>query len=145
MNAGILDWEDHDIFFDTDDFAVEATLEFNAAPGETAESVDIVGILDTPYGEREYGAIVVDADNPSFTTKWTAAIARVRKGDYLIVGVERFAILSAPENDGTGQCDLPLVRESLQDTEGDNYQTEYPKTPDGKTYTRPNRGVLGKS
>ena len=125
MNAGILDWEDHEIFYDTDDFAVEATLEFNAAPGDTPETVEIVGILDLPYGERDFGKIVVDSENPTFSTKWTDDIARVRKGEYLIVNGERFAILSAPENDGTGHCELPLVRGTLQHTEGDRNEKNY--------------------
>ena len=63
MNQGQVEWEDLDIFFD--EFAEEATLTL--ADGTT---YDLNGIFDTPYMKRDFGALLVDADDPSFTCKW---------------------------------------------------------------------------
>ena len=141
MEAGILSWEDRDLFFT--DFAIPATLKINAAPGQTPETHEIFGILDMPYERQEFGPVTLDAEDPTFHVKWTDTIATVRKGDYLVVNGETFSIAAAAENDGTGFCDLRLVRGSLQDDAGDTFKTESPETLDGKDYTRPN-GILGR-
>ena len=141
MEAGILDWEDRDLFFT--DFAIPATLQKNAVPGQTPETHEIVGILDIPHERQEFGPVILDAEDPTFTVKWTDVIASVRKGDYLIINNEKFVIAAAAENDGTSICDLRLVRGSLQDDAGDTFETEYPEKLDTQEYTRPD-GILGK-
>lgn len=135
--AGVLAWEDRDLFFT--DYAIPAVLQIQGdAP------VAIQGILDVPYERQEFGPVTLDAEALTFTVKWTDIIAKVRKGDYLIthgkivngaiaeaVG-EWFTIASAPQNGGAGVCDLPIVRGCKADA-----------APDTQEYTRPN-GILGK-
>lgn len=80
MLHGVLDWEDLDIFFDDEEFGLHATLRSN---NPEADNLAIVGIFDTPYQQREFGDLVIDADDPSFTTKWRDEFVHVRKGDKL--------------------------------------------------------------
>lgn len=141
MEAGIVSWEDRDLFFT--DFAIPATLQKNTAPGQTPETHEIVGILDIPYERQDFGPVTLDAEDPTFHVKWTDTISTVRKGDVLLINGETFSINAAAENDGTGFCDLRLVRGTLQDDVGDTFETEYPETVDNQEYTRPD-GILGK-
>lgn len=133
---GIVDWEDLDIFFD--EFAVEATLELG-----NGDTLSLSGIFDTPYQKRDFGAFVVDAEDPSFTCKWTAELENARAGDKLTIKGEAFYIESAPQSDGTGLASFTLTRASTQDAEGDDFsqtpgQSQSPQSGNGGS----NRGGL---
>ena len=143
MRAPIVQDDDMDILFDTDDFAINATLEISV---QTPRTVQVVGILKTPYEHQKLGPISVDADAPTFTTKWMKVLSGVRRGDILTIGAERFTIANAPKPNAAGTCQMELVRGELQDTSGDIFPTEIPaELSDTDDYTRPNNGILGKS
>ena len=74
MSQGIVDWEDLDIFFHEDEFAVKATIICQSVEADLMLS----GIFDTPYQQRDFGGFIVDADAPSFTLKWTDDLENVR-------------------------------------------------------------------
>ena len=143
MRAPIVQDADMDILFDTDDFAVNATLEIVL---ETPRTVQVVGILKTPYQRQQLGPISVDADAPTFTMKWGAVLSDVRRGDLLTIGSERFTIATAPKRQvSAGTCQIELVRGELQDSTGDTFPTEVPADTDPEDYTRPTHGILGKT
>ena len=137
MNQGIVEWEDLDIFFE--EFGIPATLEL--ADGTTYE---LRGHFDTPYMKREFGELIVDADDPSFTCKWQAEFEAVRRGDKLTIRGEDFYIESAAQSDGTGVASLILTRASTQDAEGDDVQQnpQNPQSPQGQGRP-PNGGLFG--
>lgn len=140
MNHGRTDFEDLDVFFDTDDFAIVAHLHIS----ETLEDIDINGIFDTPYQKRDFGAFIVDEDAPSFTCKWDPRFDSVRKGDILTIGdenIETFYIDSVPQHDGTGICAMILTRRSTQDAEGDepHDSTDNPPPSGGLFGSNPGR------
>lgn len=118
MQQGIVDWEDLDIFFD--EFAVEASLGFQ----DSEETVDLKGIFDTPYEHRDFGAFIVDADDPSFTCKWIPELATARAGDTLTISGEVFYLESAAQSDGTGLASFTLTRATTQDAQGDDFSAE---------------------
>ena len=119
MQQGILDWEDRDIFFD--EFAVDATLQIRGS----GATLNLRGILDTPYQQRAFGAFVVDADDPSFICKWVEELEQVRVGDKLTIGTEEFYLDSLARSDGTGMVSFTLTRESTQDDQGDEPPENY--------------------
>ena len=128
------DWEDLDIFFDEDEFAVPAVLTL--ADGTT---FDLTGIYETPYMKRDLGELIVDADDPSFTCKWQSEFEAVRQGDRLTISDEVFYIEGAARNDGTGVASFVLTRGSTQDAEGDVVQ-ENPQSPQGGQNPQNQRG-----
>ena len=122
----IYDWEDRDIFFDPDDFGIEATLEIKhlpAMPEYPDNRVSIHGHWDTPYGQRDYGAFITDAQDPSFTCKWIDLFEYARAGDVLTIGTTDYYLESAPQSDGTGICAMILVPADTQDAVGDTAQS----------------------
>ena len=160
MQRGIVAFEDLDIFFNVDEFAIKASLEFvgaiaaDLAPQSVVDSADnrvvdsadnvvvspdatvlaLDGIFDTPYMKRDFGAFVVDAEAPSYTCKWIDAFADIRKGDILLVGegdeAQTFYIDSAPQNDGTGVVSFLLTPASTQDAIGDDLDDSVDEAPD---------------
>ena len=135
MAQGIVDWEDLDIFFDEDEFAVKATLTFQSS----GNTLDLKGIFDTPDQQRDFGGFVVDADDPTFTCPWQDEFMDVRPGDALTIGTEIFYIESGARSDGTGLASFVLARESTQDDMGDSPPTEH-TAPTGGGLFSPNPG-----
>ena len=160
MQHGLVDFEDLDIFFNIDEFAVKASLQFIGETAESASSslvdsaddrvvdsadnvlvsddttaIELEGIFETPYQKRDFGAFIVDADAPSFTCKWDNRFIDVRKGDHLFVGEgsnkEQFYIDSAAQNDGTGVVAFILTPASTQDDIGDDLDDEVDERPTG--------------
>ena len=121
-NDNAYGWEDFDVFFDTDEFAVAAKLYCNAMKSE----FDVNVILNTPGGERQFGAVVLDAESPNALVKWDPRFSLIRKGDYLTLShvampvhngqsyavtyTDVLHLTSAVQNEGTGVCRLPLMR-----------------------------------
>jgi len=85
--------EDLSCFFQVDEMAVEATLDYQA----------VVGIFDRTYGEAFDG---LGTDHPRFTVP-TASCPRVTQDSLLRIGDESFAIRSV-EPDGAGITVLTL-------------------------------------
>ena len=122
----ILDWEDRDIFFDTDDFAIEASLQIKHLPDTTENTelypdnqVPINGIFKTPYAQRDFGAFIVDAEDPSFRCKWIDVFEYARAGDVLTIDGTEYYLESEPKSDGSGTCAMTLVPADTQDAIGD--------------------------
>lgn len=59
-------WENLDIFLDTDDFAIRATLRLQ----DGRERV-VRAIFDDPYLNAELGEYELDTTQPRLTCKWT--------------------------------------------------------------------------
>lgn len=143
MEEGIVEWEDLELFFD--DFAIPATLAFAEALENDAEvseaTLELRGIFETPYQKRDFGAFIVDADDPSFTCKWTEALQAARKGDTLTINGEVFYLETAAMSDGTGLASFTLTRASTQDAQGDDFSAE---TEDSQQMNsgRPSSGSL---
>ena len=116
-NSAILaDWEDLDYFFNEDEFAVPGSLTIK----KTNTTLQISGILDTPYMKRSFGSIIIDAESPAFTCEWRPEFAECRSGDELTVGDQAYYLQGIPKQDGTGVCAMILVPEYTQDDEGDD-------------------------
>lgn len=133
MDQGLTAWEDIDIFFE--EFAIPATLELTA----NGETLALKGIFDTPYQKRDFGAFFVDADDPSFTCRWTAELAAAGAGDKLTINGEVFFLESSAQSDGTGLASLVLTRQSTQDDIGDA-EPEQAAAPTGGGLFSPNPG-----
>ena len=167
MQHGLVDFEDLDIFFNIDEFAVKADLQFVVETAESAPSglidssddrvvdsdsdaivsddatvIALEGIFETPYQKRDFGAFIVDAEAPSFTCKWQNQFVDVRKGDLLFVGEgsnkEQFYIDSAAQNDGTGVVAFILTPASTQDATGDDLDDTVDERPTGGGLFGPN-------
>ena len=132
MQHGIAPIEDLDIFFNTDEFAIDAFIRIMSL-GEGQSLVSVRGIFETPYLKRDFGAFVVDADSPSFTCKWHDEFVNVRKGDDLYFFDDgttvNFYIDSTPQNDGTGVVAFILTAADTQDTEGDELDDTIDEEP----------------
>ena len=115
MNESILDWEDRDVFLDTDFFGIQASLEIQ----KTNKSVTFNCIFDTPYQRRDFAAFVVDAEDPSIVTKFIPDLEDARKGDKLTVNGDVFFLESGMESDGTGFVKFGLIPAETQDDIGD--------------------------
>ena len=147
MTQGQVEWEDLDIYFD--EFAVDATLTL--ADGT---AFDLKGIYETPYMKRDFGEMVVDADDPSFTCKWHDGFEKARRGDKLTLSEsgEVFYIESGARNDGTGVASFILTAAETQDSEGDDVppsgedgvqqNPQNPQSPQGQG-GRPDGGLFG--
>lgn len=141
MINGLIRWETLDDFFDVDEFSVNATLMLKKTG---IADIALVGNFDTPYAQRDFGAFVIDADDPTFLTKWHDDFIHARKGDKLVISegdnTETFYIDTAAQNDGTGVVSFVLTRESTQDDEGDtpSDDTTPDKTPMGGGLFAPN-------
>ena len=137
MNQGVVEWEDLDGFFDTDYFAVSATLQIGI------DVLNLEGIFDTPFAQRDFGAFIADSDDPTFVCKWRNEFNDAEAGDILTLKNETFYLKTAPQSDGTGVVVLTLIRATTQDTVGD----DVPEAPDkpgrklgGGGLFSPNRG-----
>lgn len=117
------DWEDLDCFFNEDEFAVPGSLTIK----KTSTILQLSGILDTPYMKRAFGAVIIDAESPSFTCEWRAEFSDIQAGDELHVGNQEYYLQGIPEQDGTGACSMILIPEYTQDDEGDD--TKPDETP----------------
>lgn len=146
MINGLLEWEDLDDFFDIDEFAINATLIMRSP---SVDDLALVGIFNTPYAKRDFGAFVVDADDPYFLTKWHDDFVHARKGDTLRITqadvTEDFFIDSGAQNSGTGVVSFVLTRESTQDDVGDlpedsTDSSSHGQLPSGGLFA-PNPGV----
>lgn len=99
------EWENLDDFLDVDEFATEATVEFQDV---LQADRPIVGIFDEPYLNAELGEYSMDTVQPRFLCK-AAAVAGVQRGDVLLIGSDRWDILTGPQPDGTGMATLSLA------------------------------------
>jgi hypothetical protein len=99
------DWENLDDFLDVDEFATAAEIEFQDT--ELADRA-IVGIFDEPYMNAELGEYSMDTVQPRFLCKADAVIG-VHRGDVLVIGSDRWDIVTDPQPDGTGMATLALA------------------------------------
>lgn len=99
-------WEVLDEFFDTDDFAVTATITRQAGGSFT-----VVGHFDDPYLNAALGdALDRDDIRPKFTCPFSP-VATVKRFDTITVEGKTYDILSAPHGDGTGVAVLELAQQ----------------------------------
>lgn len=100
-------WENLDEFFDTDDFAVTATIQ----PHAGGASYSVKGHFDDPYLNAALGdALDRDDIRPKFTCKFSA-VASVERFDTIAIEGKTYDVLSAPHGDGTGIAVLELARQ----------------------------------
>ena len=120
MITGSIEWEDKSVYFDTEFFGVNATLVMK---NTDQPNIHIKGIFDTPYAQRDLGAFIVDAEDPSFTCEWHDGFEHARKGDILRIAegdkIQEFYIDTAAQNDGTAIVSFKLTPKSSQDASGD--------------------------
>lgn len=96
-------WENLDIFLDTDDFAIRATLRLQ----DGGERV-VVGIFDDPYLNAEAGEYELDTSQPRLTGRW-ADVQDVTRGDTVEVGGRVYDVVTDAQPDGTGMAMLALA------------------------------------
>lgn len=84
---------DRAVFFDTDDFGVEATI--NGLP--------VDGIFDDAYED----VLNVGSSDPAFTCR-TSDVSSVVEADPVIIGGVTYKVAGQPQPDGTGVTVLPL-------------------------------------
>ncbi len=100
-------WDNLDVFLQTPDFAVTATITL-----QTAEVRSVVGIYDDPYLNAELGEYDADLSQPRFTCKLADATG-IKRGDEVAIPGEpgTFSVMSDPQGDGTGMCVLRLTHD----------------------------------
>ena len=123
----MLDWvqRDHEVFFNTDDLATEASFRFvKTPPGDVDATLN--GIFEDQTDTAEIGQYTVGASAPRFTCPFSPLLDRAREGDWLAVNGAVYRLADAPKvSDLTGICVLELVPEESQDDQGDSYQSGY--------------------
>lgn len=97
-------WEDLDVFFQLDDFAVKAVITLKS--GGTRQ---VNGILDDPYLMASAGSYEHDQVKPTFQMKETDT-AGIHRFDTIVIQGRTYDILTAPQGDGTGMSFLELAR-----------------------------------
>jgi hypothetical protein len=97
-------WDDLDVFVDTDDFAVTATIT------PTTGARDIPCIFDDPYLNAQLGEYEWDGGKPRITAKETDLIGVTRTTPVFVNGKQYYA-LTNPQQDGTGMAVLTLSEE----------------------------------
>ena len=102
-------WENLDVFLQGDavgGFAVQATVTLR----RTGEERVITGIFDEPYLNAQLGEYEVDDAQPRFTCKEAAAVGN-RAKEILLLNGREFYVMTYPQQDGTGLCNLKLEYE----------------------------------
>ena len=97
-------WENLDIFIQTDDFAITATVTL--ADGEVRE---VAGIFDDAFMNAQLGEYDLDTTQPRLTIKEVDA-AGIDRGDTVVIGTDTFDVLTGPQGDGTGMAVIVMGR-----------------------------------
>jgi hypothetical protein len=97
-------WDDLDEFLQTDDFAVNAVVQFQA--GGTRQ---VTGILEDPYKGARLGTFVEDTTAPTFQLPMVRCTG-IRRGDALVVDGITYDIMTRPQALGDGMAQLELSR-----------------------------------
>lgn len=100
-------WENLDIFLDTGDFAIRATLRLQ----DGGERV-VVGIFDDPYLSAETGEYELDTTQPRLTCRW-ADVQDVTRGDTVEVDGRVYDVITGAQPDGTGMAMLALAAQAV--------------------------------
>ena len=108
--------ENFDLFFNTDEFALEAKVSKSDNP---QEDFTVKGIFEDPYAAAELGSYRIVATNPVFLCEWTVDIAGLRHAHILTIGDTRYRIEGVPHHDGTGLARIHLIDESYNDEQSD--------------------------
>ena len=97
--------EDFSLFFDTDEFAVEAVI---TPAGGSAFSVD--GIFNDGYQERSREFVDIASRDTMLTCPAFAQVLALKKGDAAVIGGQNYKILQAkPSGDGLAIITLEKV------------------------------------
>lgn len=96
-------WENLDIFLDTDDFAIRATLRLQ----DNGERV-VTGIFDDPYLNAETGEYELDTTQPRLTCRWVD-VQDVTRGDTVEVEGRVYDVVTNAQPDGAGMATLALA------------------------------------
>jgi hypothetical protein len=97
------EWDEIDVFFDPDDFGVEAWV--TPAGGVRRP---VTGLFDDPFLQIKLGTFKGTLTEPTFTGK-AADLAGINRGDVLeIPGKGFFDIMTPAQGDGTGIAMLQL-------------------------------------
>lgn len=99
-------WENLDIFLDTDDFAIRATLRLQ----DNGERV-VTGIFDDPYLNAETGEYELDTTQPRLTCRWVD-VQDVTRGDTVEFEGRVYDVVTNAQPDGTGMATLALAVQS---------------------------------
>ena len=94
--------EDLSLFFDTDEFAVEATATTRAGA-----TLQLKVIFDAPPADA-FGAGGMEASQPAVLVA-TSAVEALRQGDLFVVGARSYRVENT-QPDGTGVTRLLLER-----------------------------------
>ncbi len=97
-------WEDLDVFFDLDEFAVQAVITLG-----NGSTRDVVGIFDDPYLHAMLGGYDRDQVKPTLTMKETDSVG-IKRGCYATILGKQYDVLTSPKGDGTGITVLELDR-----------------------------------
>ncbi|MDO5057729.1 MAG: hypothetical protein Q4E06_10445 [Lautropia sp.] len=96
-------WENLDIFLDTDDFAIRATLRL-----QDGDERVVVAIFDDPYLNAETGEYELDTTQPRLTCRWMD-VQDVTRGDTVEVDGRVYDVVTDAQPDGTGMAMLALA------------------------------------
>ncbi len=97
------DWENLDLFLNTDDFGITVTINHKAGGSSTLRA-----IFDDPYINAQLGEYQPDITDPRLTVKQLDAI-NVKKHDYCTINDKTYDVLTAPQPDGSGMAIIRLA------------------------------------
>ena len=97
-------WENQDVFFQTGDFAITATVTL--AGGEVRE---VAGIFDDEFMNAQLGEYELDTTQPRLTVKEADAVG-IDRGDTVVIGADTFDVLTGPQGGGTGTAVIVMGR-----------------------------------
>jgi hypothetical protein len=96
-------WDDLDTFLDPQDFASLATITLK----DGTVLANVAGLLDEPGLAAALGTFEQDTTRATFTAK-AADVARVRRGDVLLIEGKTYDAHKAPRQDGHGLATIDL-------------------------------------
>tara|TARA_B100000989_G_C19452738_1_gene432539 strand:+ start:591 stop:902 length:312 start_codon:yes stop_codon:yes gene_type:complete len=96
--------EDLTPFFNTDDFAVEATI----TPSQ-GEAFTVKGIFDNGYESRSRDVVDIASRDTMFTCPSSAAVDALVKGNSVAIGGANYKVLMV-KPDGTGVTAITLEK-----------------------------------
>ena len=99
-------WDNVREFVDLDDFATPGVIQFQA--GGTRM---VSGIFDDPYLNAQLGEVEQDTGRTRFSCV-EGDLAGVKRGDAIVIHGKTYAVMTYPQQDGTGLEVLELELEA---------------------------------